>query len=75
LNTVELSQHIVLQAEIARDHHFDGLFAAQHYLIGPYSAMLQPIPTLAFLAARAPGLWIGTSILLLLSITPSRWPS
>jgi alkanesulfonate monooxygenase SsuD/methylene tetrahydromethanopterin reductase-like flavin-dependent oxidoreductase (luciferase family) len=58
-------EHIRQQATLASANNFDGLFAAQHYLTGPHSAMLQPIPTLAYLAALAPGLYLGTSIFLL----------
>jgi alkanesulfonate monooxygenase SsuD/methylene tetrahydromethanopterin reductase-like flavin-dependent oxidoreductase (luciferase family) len=65
IDPVQLHEHIRRQAIVASESNFDALFAAHHYLTGPHSAMLQPIPTLAYLAALAPGLYLGTSIFLL----------
>jgi probable F420-dependent oxidoreductase len=62
---VRLHQHIAQQADVAAESNFEALFAAQHYLTGPHSAMVQPFPLLAYLAARTPGLYLGTSIFLL----------
>src|SRR5947208_8534939 len=65
LDPVQVYRHISAQAEVASSRNFEALFVAQHYLIGPHAAMLQPFPTLAYLAAQAPGLYLGTSIFLL----------
>ena len=65
IDPVQLHEHIRQQATVASANNFDALFAAHHYLTGPHSAMVQPIPTLAYLAALAPGLYLGTSIFLL----------
>jgi alkanesulfonate monooxygenase SsuD/methylene tetrahydromethanopterin reductase-like flavin-dependent oxidoreductase (luciferase family) len=65
LDPVQIHEHISQQAAIASTSNFDALFAAQHYLTGPHSAMPQPLPILAYLAAQAPGLYLGTSIFLL----------
>ena len=65
LDSVQISQHVLQQADVASMNNFEALFCAQHYLTGPHSAMLQPFPTLAFLAARSPGLYVGTSVFLL----------
>ena len=65
IDPVQLHEHIRRQALVGSESTFDALFAAHHYLTSPHSAMLQPIPTLAYLAALAPGLYLGTSIFLL----------
>jgi len=65
IDPAHLHEQVRQQAIVASENNFDALFAAHHYLTGPHSAMLQPIPTLAYLAALAPGLYLGTSIFLL----------
>lgn len=65
VDPVELHEHIRQQALVAATSGFEALFAAHHYLTGPHSAMVQPIPTLAYLASLTPGLYLGTSIFLL----------
>jgi alkanesulfonate monooxygenase SsuD/methylene tetrahydromethanopterin reductase-like flavin-dependent oxidoreductase (luciferase family) len=65
LNPLEMQRHLARQAAVASASGFEALFAAQHYLTGPHSAMLQPFPALAYLAALAPGLYLGTSVFLL----------
>ena len=65
LNPLEMQRHLARQAAVASASGFEALFAAHHYLTGPHSAMLQPFPVLAYLAAQAPGLYLGTSIFLL----------
>jgi probable F420-dependent oxidoreductase len=60
-----LQRHIAEQGMAAAAGGFDGLFAPQHYATGPHSAMPQPFPVLAYLAALAPDLYLGTSIFLL----------
>ena len=58
-------QHISQQAQIAYSSNFEALIAAQHYLTGPDSMAIQPLPLLAYLADRVPGMYLGTSIFLL----------
>jgi probable F420-dependent oxidoreductase len=65
LDPAAMRRHIAGQAEAAAEGGFDGLFAAHHYALGPHAAMPQPLPVLAYLAALAPGLHLGTSIFLL----------
>lgn len=64
-NPSQMYQHICQQAQIAAKTNFEAIFAAQHYLIGPESAMVQPLLLLANLAGQFPGLYIGSSIFLL----------
>lgn len=61
----QMYQHISQQAQIAYSSNFEALFAAQHYLTGPDSMAIQPLPLLAYLADRVPGMYLGTSIFLL----------
>lgn len=49
----------------ARDGGFDGVFAAEHHLLGPESMTLPPFALLARLASEFPGGYLGTSIHLL----------
>jgi alkanesulfonate monooxygenase SsuD/methylene tetrahydromethanopterin reductase-like flavin-dependent oxidoreductase (luciferase family) len=65
VDPARLREHLAQQALVASRSGFEALFAAHHYLLGPHSAMVQPIPTLAYLAALTPGLFLGTSIFLL----------
>ena len=52
------------QARLGAELGFDSIWAGHHYLTDPY-AYVQPVPLLARLAAEAPGLTIGTSVILL----------
>ena len=58
----QMYQHISQQAQIASSSNFEALFASQHYLTGPDSMVVQPLPLLAYLAGRVPGMYLGTSI-------------
>lgn len=49
----------------ARDNGFDGVFAAEHHLLGPDSMTLPPFATLGRLSAEFPDGILGTSIHLL----------
>jgi len=61
--TVRMAEAIE-QARLCAELGFDSLWAGHHYLTDPY-AYVQPVPLLARLAAEAPGLTIGTSVILL----------
>ena len=52
------------QVRLARAVGFTSVWASQHYLSDPFT-YFQPIPTLARVAAEAPGLTLGTGCLLL----------
>jgi alkanesulfonate monooxygenase SsuD/methylene tetrahydromethanopterin reductase-like flavin-dependent oxidoreductase (luciferase family) len=52
-------------ARTARESGFDGVFAAQHYVLGPSHQMLHPLLLLARLSAEFPGGYLGTSVYLL----------
>ncbi len=52
-------------ARAARESGFDGIFAAQHYVLGPSHQMMHPLVLLARLAAEFPGGYLGTSVYLL----------
>jgi alkanesulfonate monooxygenase SsuD/methylene tetrahydromethanopterin reductase-like flavin-dependent oxidoreductase (luciferase family) len=56
------SEHIE-QVRAAREAGFISVMAGQHHLPDPYQ-MLHPIPLLARVAAEAPGMFVGTGILL-----------
>ncbi len=52
------------QVRLARAVGFTSVWASQHYLSDPFT-YFQPIPTLARVAAEAPGMTLGTGCLLL----------
>lgn len=52
------------QVRLARAVGFTSVWASQHYLSDPFT-YFQPIPTLARVAAEAPGMIVGTGCLLL----------
>lgn len=52
-----------------RDHGWDSLWVGQHYLSTP-TAMLQPVPFLARLAAEADDMWFGLGVLLIALHSP-----
>jgi alkanesulfonate monooxygenase SsuD/methylene tetrahydromethanopterin reductase-like flavin-dependent oxidoreductase (luciferase family) len=64
-DSVKMYQHISQQAQVASKSNFEALFAAQHYLIGPVAAMVQPLLLLSHMAAQVPGMYLGTSVFLL----------
>src|SRR5206468_3899554 len=57
-------QEHVEQVRLARAVGFTSVWASQHYLSDPFT-YFQPIPTLARVAADAPGMTLGTGCLLL----------
>src|SRR5437763_16317817 len=57
-------QEHVEQVRLARAVGFTSVWASQHYLSDPFT-YFQPIPTLARVAAEAPGITLGTRCLLL----------
>src|SRR3989449_5978852 len=57
-------QEPVEQSRLARAVGFPRVWASQHYLSDPFT-YFQPIPTLARVAAEAPGMTLGTGCLLL----------
>src|SRR3989441_7148697 len=57
-------QEHVEQVRLARAVGFTSVWASQHYLSDPFT-YFQPIPTLARVAAEAPGMTLGTGCLLL----------
>src|SRR3989441_12411443 len=59
-------QEHVEQVRLARAVGFTSVWASQHYLSDPFT-YFQPIPTLARVAAEAPGMTLGTGCLLLRS--------
>lgn len=65
LDPAEVCDQVIERAQAACRNNYECLFVAQHYLTGPDAAILQSIPLLAYLAGRAPGMYIGTSIFLL----------
>ncbi len=65
LDRVEVCRDVSRRAQVAYNHNFEALFAAQHYATGPDAAMLQPLPLLSYLAGQVPGMYLGTSIFLL----------
>ncbi|MFQ5683776.1 MAG: LLM class flavin-dependent oxidoreductase [Candidatus Binatia bacterium] len=64
-DSVEAWQQMSERVQLAYKNNFDALFVSQHYVTGPDTAALQSIPLLGYLAAKVPGLYFGTSILLL----------
>lgn len=58
-------QQTTERALVAYKNNFEALFVAQHYLCGPDAAILQSIPLLSYLAPQVPGMYLGTSILIL----------
>ena len=52
------------QVRLARQVGFASIWASQHYLSDPFT-YFQPIPTLARVAAEAPGMTLGTGVILL----------
>ncbi|MBI1846053.1 MAG: LLM class flavin-dependent oxidoreductase [Candidatus Rokubacteria bacterium] len=52
------------QVRLAAAVGFESIWASQHYLSDPFT-YLQPVPVLARVAAEAPGLRLGTGVLLL----------
>src|SRR5262249_59125175 len=52
------------QVRLARAVGFTSVWASQHYLSQPFT-YFQPIPTLARMAGEAPGMSLGTGVLLL----------
>jgi alkanesulfonate monooxygenase SsuD/methylene tetrahydromethanopterin reductase-like flavin-dependent oxidoreductase (luciferase family) len=65
IDPVEACQQVCERAEVAYKNNFEALFVAQHFLTGPDAAILQSIPLLSYLAGRVPGMYLGTSILIL----------
>lgn len=61
----EACDQIVTRSRAAHKNNYEALFVAQHYLTGPDAAILQSIPLLSYLAGQVPGMYVGTSILLL----------
>jgi alkanesulfonate monooxygenase SsuD/methylene tetrahydromethanopterin reductase-like flavin-dependent oxidoreductase (luciferase family) len=59
------------QARWCGELGLDSLWAGQHYLTHPY-AYVQPVPLLARMAAEAPDVTVGTSIILLTLQHPLR---
>src|SRR2546426_8440367 len=57
-------QEPVERVRLARAVGFPSVWASQHYLSAPFT-YFQPIPTLARVAAEAPGMTLGTGCLLL----------
>src|SRR5881397_3405299 len=57
-------QEHVEQVRLARAVGFTSVWASQHYLSDPFT-YFQPIPTLARVAADAPGMTLGTGCLIL----------
>jgi alkanesulfonate monooxygenase SsuD/methylene tetrahydromethanopterin reductase-like flavin-dependent oxidoreductase (luciferase family) len=57
------------QVREARAVGFDSIWAGQHFLTDPL-AMIQPMPLLAWLAAEAEGMTLGTNILVLSLLNP-----
>src|ERR687887_329591 len=57
-------QEHIEQVRLARAVGFTSVWASQHYLSDPFT-YFQPIPTLARVAADAPGMTLGTGCLLL----------
>lgn len=52
------------QVRLARSAGFASVWASQHYLAEPFT-YFQPVPTLARLAGEAPGIALGTGVILL----------
>ncbi len=65
LDSVEVCRRMCERAQMAYKNNFEALFSPQHYLTGPDTAMMQSLPLLGYLAGQVPGMYIGTSILLL----------
>ena len=65
LPPAEVCQQASQRARAAQRNNFEALFVAQHFLTGPDAAILQSLPLLAYLAGQVPGMYVGTSILLL----------
>src|SRR5439155_1555530 len=61
--TARFQEHVE-QVRLARAVGFTSVWASQHYLSDPFT-YFQPIPTLARVAADAPGMTLGTGCLLL----------
>jgi len=52
------------QALTAKESGFDGLMHGQHFLTGPKTQYLQPVPALAHLAGLCPGMYVRPVLLL-----------
>jgi alkanesulfonate monooxygenase SsuD/methylene tetrahydromethanopterin reductase-like flavin-dependent oxidoreductase (luciferase family) len=65
LDPIQVCAQVTERAQVAYENNFEGLFVAQHFLTGPEAAILQSLPLLSYLAGRVPGMYVGTSILLL----------
>lgn len=65
LDAARVCQQMSERAQMAHQTNFEAVFCPQHYLTGPDTAMMQSLPLLGYLAARLPGMYIGTSIFLL----------
>jgi len=65
MDGLEACRDVTRRAQAAYKNNFEALFVAQHYATGPDGAILQSIPLLAYLAGQIPGMYLGTSILIL----------
>lgn len=60
---------LIEQVRVARESGFASLWVPHHYLTAPMQ-MLQPMPMLAYLLRDAPGMTIGTNILIMPLLNP-----
>jgi alkanesulfonate monooxygenase SsuD/methylene tetrahydromethanopterin reductase-like flavin-dependent oxidoreductase (luciferase family) len=63
-------RQILEQARAARDAGFHSLWVTQHLVVGPTMRQFQPMPLLGRLSEAAPGLTLGTGVLLLSMLNP-----
>jgi alkanesulfonate monooxygenase SsuD/methylene tetrahydromethanopterin reductase-like flavin-dependent oxidoreductase (luciferase family) len=61
----EIHQNVEMMAKTAYENNFDGIFASHHYLVGPDTAILEPLTLLSHLLGKFPGMYGGTSVFIL----------
>lgn len=62
--------HMLEQIKAAREHGFSSLWLPQHFVSGPKMRQLATSPILGLLAGIAPGMALGTGVLLLPMLNP-----
>jgi len=62
--------HMLEQVKTARDSGFSSLWLPQHFVSGPKMRQLSTSPILGLLAGIAPGMTLGTGVLLLPMLNP-----
>jgi alkanesulfonate monooxygenase SsuD/methylene tetrahydromethanopterin reductase-like flavin-dependent oxidoreductase (luciferase family) len=64
LTQSQILNGISRQATTAQASGFEGVVYSHHFLAGPDSRYLQPVPMLGFVSAQCPGMWVRTMMLM-----------